>query len=113
MVSPPCEDQNRWRSDLSRRVAAKEARKLRARREKGRLIWRGLGTLGLVGWSVTVPTLLGLAAGMWIDRTWPSRFSWTLTLLIGGVIAGCWNAWYWIGQERRDIERNGDDDRNS
>jgi ATP synthase protein I len=56
----------------------------------------GLGMIGMVGWSVAIPTLLGVAAGMWMDRTWPGPHSWTLTMLFVGVILGCLNAWYWV-----------------
>ena len=51
---------------------------------------------GVVGWSVAIPTLIGVAVGLWIDGRWPSRFSWTLMLLIVGVALGCINAWYWV-----------------
>lgn len=59
---------------------------------------------GLVGWSVAIPTLVGVAIGLWIDKTWPSRYSWTLMLLVPGLALGCFNAWYWITRERRRIE---------
>ncbi|MBW2167135.1 MAG: AtpZ/AtpI family protein, partial [Deltaproteobacteria bacterium] len=74
---------------LSKAVGAKEVRKIRARREKNNDVWFGLGMFGLVGWSVAVPTLIGIALGIWIDLKWPSRYSWTLMLLIIGVILGC------------------------
>jgi ATP synthase protein I len=54
---------------------------------------------GLVGWSVAIPTLLGIALGLWLDARWPGRVSRTLTFLIIGVILGCLNAWYWVKQE--------------
>ena len=66
-------------------------------------IWFGLGVFGVVGWSVAVPTLVGTAAGLWIDRTWPSRFSWTLMLLVLGVALGCLNATYWVKKAREKI----------
>ena len=88
---------------LSKAVEAKEARKIKARREKNRGVWFGLGMFGLVGWSVAVPTLIGIALGVWIDLKWPSRYSWTLMLLIIGVILGCLNAWFWIACERKKI----------
>jgi ATP synthase protein I len=88
---------------LSKAVGAKEVRKIKARREKDRGIWFGLGMFGLVGWSVAVPTLIGIALGIWIDLKWPSRYSWTLMLLIIGVILGCSNAWFWINCERKKI----------
>jgi ATP synthase protein I len=100
--------------DLEKQVGAKESRKMKGRREKDRSIWFGLGRrekdrsiwfglgmFGLIGWSVAIPTLIGVAVGIWIDNTWPSRFSWTLMLLFIGVILGCVNAWYWVKRESR------------
>jgi len=86
---------------LGRNVAAREARKLRARREKDGSVWFGLGMMGIVGWSVAIPTLLGIALGVWIDIRWPSRFSWTLMLLFAGVVLGCLNAWHWVKRESK------------
>lgn len=54
---------------------------------------------GLVGWAVALPTLLGIAPGLWIDERWPGPISWTLNLLIIGVLIGCLNAWYWVSKE--------------
>jgi len=45
------------------------------------------------------PTLVGIGLGLWLDRRFPGRASWTLTLLIIGVALGCLNAWYWVKQE--------------
>ena len=90
------------REKLAREVAHREARKLKARREKDRSVWFGLGMFGLVGWSVAIPTLIGTAIGLWIDARWPSPISWTLTLLIVGVFVGCLNAWWWVQRESRD-----------
>lgn len=87
--------------DLEKQVGAKESRKIKGRREKDRSIWFGLGMFGLIGWSVAIPTLIGVAVGIWIDNTWPSRLSWTLMLLLIGVILGCVNAWYWVKRESR------------
>lgn len=55
--------------------------------------WSSVTVVGVVGWSVTLSTLLGLALGIWIDRHWPSRFSWTLALLAVGLVFGCVTAW--------------------
>lgn len=91
-------------SELSRRVEVRAARKLKgqqAQRQASQTIWAGLGMIGLVGWSVAVPTLLGAALGIWLDKNYPMNHSWTLTLLIIGMIAGCLNAWYWLAREDR------------
>jgi ATP synthase protein I len=82
-------------------VGTKETRKIRARQEEDRGVWFGLGMFGLVGWAVAIPALIGIAVGIWIDKRWPSPYSWTLMLLVIGVGVGCLNAWYWVRRESR------------
>jgi ATP synthase protein I len=55
----------------------------------------------MVGWTIAITTLIGVAIGIWMDRTWPSGYSWTLTMLFIGLIIGCMNAWYWVNKESR------------
>ncbi len=86
------------------KIKRKEKRKLRAQRKKGQAIWFGLGLFGVIGWSVMIPTLIGIAVGIWADRKWPGQISWTLTFLFAGIILGCLNAWYWVEKERKEIE---------
>jgi ATP synthase protein I len=71
-------DDSEEAKELSEKVGSKETRKIKARREKDRGVWFGLGMFGLVGWSVAIPTVIGVALGVWIDRTWPGPYSWTL-----------------------------------
>ncbi len=86
-----------------REVGAKETRKLKAQRRVTQTVWSGLGMMGLVGWSVAVPTLLGAALGIWLDKRYPGIHSWTLTLLIIGLAIGCLNAWHWVARENKEI----------
>ena len=86
-----------WRI-FQKQVATKAERKLKARKQK-KSIWFGLGMFGMVGWSVAIPSLIGIAIGILIDTHIPSKYSWTLMLLIIGVALGCLNAWYWIEKE--------------
>lgn len=98
--------QDNNRNDESETVANAIARKARRKKEALKRhdenVWFGLGMFGLVGWAVAVPTLLGVALGIWLDAHAPVRFSWTLTLLFIGVIIGSINAWYWVRRESRD-----------
>ena len=87
------------RDDLERTVGGKEKRKIKARSEGTQSPWFGLGMFGLVGWSIVVPTLLGILIGSWIDGQWPSQISWKLTFLFLGLAIGCGNAWFWINKE--------------
>lgn len=90
-------------SDLARKVAEKSARKLKSRRNASQKAWFGLGMMGLVGWSVAIPTLIGIFVGVWIDSTGKSRYSWTFMLLIAGIVIGCLNAWHWLSKEEKDL----------
>jgi len=92
---------------LSREVGTQEQRKLRALRARSG-IWAGLGTLGLVGWSIGAPTLLGVFLGLWLDNRHPGTHSWTLSLLFAGLCVGCGNAWHWLSREQRQIHEDED-----
>lgn len=92
--------------EFSRQVRRKEARKLKAKSRQGTGVWFGLGMFGLIGWSVALPAVAGVLLGAWIDRTWPSRYSFTLMLLLGGIILGALNAWHWVSQERQKIDKD-------
>lgn len=98
------------KKDYQETVGKKESRKIRARRKKDESLWFGLGMFGLVGWSVAIPTVVGIAVGIWIDTRYGGRFSWTLICLFLGIILGCLNAWYWINKERRNIEEERSDE---
>jgi ATP synthase protein I len=87
------------REQLKEEVLKKGARRERARKDTRHGMYFGLGMFGMVGWAVAIPTILGLLLGIWIDRTWPGQASWTLMGLLGGVILGCYNAWYWVQKE--------------
>ncbi len=90
-------------------VGAKAARKLKAQRHPARGVWFGLGMMGLVGWSVAVPTLLGAALGLWLDEHHAGKHSWTLALLVAGLMIGCLNAWHWLDSEDRAMHEEQED----
>jgi ATP synthase protein I len=90
-------------TEFGQEVGAKAARKLKAQRHVTQTVWSGLGMMGMVGWSVAVPTLLGAALGLWLDEHHPGGHSWTLMLLAIGLGLGCFNAWHWVAKEDREI----------
>ncbi|MFO7644140.1 MAG: AtpZ/AtpI family protein [Desulfosarcina sp.] len=98
------------KSTLSREVGTKAARKLRAQRHVTRTVWFGLGMMGLIGWSVAIPTLLGAVLGVWLDQRYPEGRSWTLALLVVGLSIGCLNAWHWVTKEDRAMREEQEDD---
>ncbi len=95
---------------LAELIGAKAERKLLAARRPTH-VWFGLGMMGLIGWSVVIPTLLGAAIGNWLDRVAAATFSWTLALLLAGLMVGCMNAWYWVSKEDKAMrEERGEKD---
>ena len=95
---------------LAAQVGAKAARKLKARRKARPVVWSGLGMMGLIGWSVVVPTLLGAGLGVWLDEHHPGKHAWTLALLVAGLALGCLNAWHWVAKEDKAMREDEADD---
>ena len=91
---------------FSRKIGSVEDRKLRAKRRGVQGIWLGLGMFGLIGWAVSIPTLLGVLLGAFIDKHYPGVHSWTLSLLIVGLFLGCLNAWHWVAKEEKAIRED-------
>jgi ATP synthase protein I len=98
------EERDEDRASFTGAIAAKEARKMKARKDKARGLWFGMGMMGMIGWSVVVPTLIGVAVGIWLDIKYPGQISWTLTFMSIGLAIGCANAWYWVEREQKKIE---------
>ena len=97
MVDPAQKKEDDVLKKFVAEVGKKESRKIKGRKEaKLKTLWFGMGMSGIIGWAITIPTLLGIALGIWIDKKWPSPISWTLTLLSVGIAIGCLNAWRWM-----------------
>ena len=93
---------------FSREIGANAARKLKARKST-QGVWFGLGMTGLIGWSVVVPTLAGVALGIWLDKHHSGSHSWTLMLLVIGLAIGCLNAWHWVAKEDKAMREDSED----
>lgn len=91
------------RNDFPQRVGRREKRRLARDRDDKPAMWWGLSAIGAVGWIVALPTLAGGFAGLWLDRAHPQRFSWTLMLVLIGLMAGCAAAWLWVRRQRLTI----------
>ncbi|MFX0546360.1 AtpZ/AtpI family protein [Roseovarius sp. S1116L3] len=81
---------------------ARQAQRMKSRREHpGPSPLRGIGTFGMIGWSIAVPTVGGAFLGLWLDRVAPQSFNWTIALILGGVVVGIFIAIAWINKEGR------------
>lgn len=88
--------------DHTQMISRKAHRLERARKRRSTNAWYGLSMFGMIGWAIAVPTVVGIAIGLYIDARWPGEISWALTLLLAGVCFGCFNAWYWVQREGRN-----------
>jgi len=57
---------------------------------------RRLAQIGVLGWIIVVPILIGVFVGRWLDQTFNSGLFCTAPLLMLGAALGCWSAWKWI-----------------
>ena len=77
------------------KVSSDARKKINAKKE-GKEIMFGLGIFGIVGFSIAIPTLLGILLGSYVDRRTDSSISFTLTFMFAGLVIGCVNAWRWV-----------------
>lgn len=95
------EDEKRGGEELPRIVEEKSRRRQKAEREGRRPVFFGLGMFGVVGWTITLPTVAGVFIGRWLDagRYHQGTVSWTLTCMFIGLVFGIIGAWRWINKE--------------
>lgn len=55
-----------------------------------------LGQMGILGWTIVVPTLLGLVVGRWLDTQFSTGIMFAAALLMLGSAFGLWSAWRWM-----------------
>jgi ATP synthase protein I len=81
------------RERLDKAVKTRQERLARWQREGERSVGHNLAMIGALGWTIVVPTLIGIFAGRWLDRELTSGIFWTLSLLMLGLVFGCTLAW--------------------
>jgi ATP synthase protein I len=58
-----------------------------------------LGQIGVLGWTIIVPTLLFLFLGRWLDRIFGSGIFFSAPMLMAGAAIGFWSAWRWMHRQ--------------
>ncbi len=81
---------------LARSVQLRTERHRRWLRDGDPTVARRLAQIGVLGWIVVTPMLLGMFLGRWLDRLSGSGIFWTAPLLLLGLGLGCWSAWRWM-----------------
>ena len=93
---PPPHDRPDHPERLDRAVELRRVRRERWHREGERSIGRNLAMIGVLGWMIVTPTLIGVFVGRWLDRMFDAGIFWSLGLLCVGLALGCWFAWNWM-----------------
>lgn len=78
---------------LDEAVRKRRERRARWQRDGERSIGQNLAMIGALGWTIVMPTLIGIFVGRWLDRAFGSGIFWTLGLLVLGLAIGCTLAW--------------------
>jgi ATP synthase protein I len=81
---------------LAENTRLKAERHRRWLREGEPTVARRLAQIGVLGWILVTPMLLGMFLGRWLDRIFHSGIFWTAPLLLLGLVLGCWSAWKWV-----------------
>ena len=90
------EQANRNNNSLAGPVRRQRARRERWHQEGERPLGHNLAMIGVLGWLVVTPTLIGIFIGRWLDRIADAGIFWTVSLsvrrpmpwLLAGVEAG-------------------------
>jgi ATP synthase protein I len=86
--------------DKSAKDIGNQAKRMKnARDNPGPSPLRGISTFGMIGWSIALPTVGGAFVGLWLEKIAPQKFSWTVALILGGIVLGSAIAWAWIDKE--------------
>lgn len=80
---------------------AEAARQAAERAQQGRenpepSMGQRLGQIGVLGWMVVTPILLGVLLGRWLDREFGTEVFFSAPLLMIGAAIGLWLAWRWM-----------------
>ena len=60
---------------------------------------RFVGQIGILGWIIVLPTLVGMFVGRWLDRSFGTGIFWSAALLVLGVALGFWSGWRWMHRQ--------------
>lgn len=55
-----------------------------------------LGQIGILGWAIVIPMLLGVVLGRWLDRVFDTGVFFTAPLILIGAAIGLRSAWKWM-----------------
>jgi ATP synthase protein I len=91
--SKPGKHKGAFVSEVQRRRERKEEN------ERDKSFWISVGNMGTVGWSVSLPMVLGVLFGRWLDARLDSGRVFLLFFMLVGLTLGCILAWRMISRK--------------
>lgn len=91
--------ENRDPDGLERAAREAAERDRRGREDPEPSLGRRLGQIGILGWTIVVPALVGLFAGRAADRAFGTGIFFSAPMLMLGVAFGFWSAWRWMHRQ--------------
>ena len=86
--------------DAIKQVQRKAEQMQKTRQRPAYSPFQGFSAFGVIGWSVSVPTVLGAVVGKWLNNVAPQSFSWVLALMLAGLVIGIIVAWEWVAKKQ-------------
>ena len=60
---------------------------------------RRFGQIGILGWMIVIPVLLGIVIGSWLDRLLGTGITLSAALTMAGAALGLWLAFRWMHKQ--------------
>lgn len=99
MNTDTAEQQPRPPDGMAEAARKEKDRRTRWRTEGEPSVMRFVGQIGILGWIIVAPTLLGLFVGRWLDSNLGTGIFWSGALLVLGVTLGFWSGWRWMHRQ--------------
>ncbi len=92
------------RSGTRKEAFVKQVRRRREQHDKhvrdgDSSFWQSVGMMGTIGWSVAVPTVLGVLLGRWLDGRLDSAHVFMVFFMLVGLVTGCVTAWRMVAEK--------------
>ena len=95
----PREPEPNQHDPLVSSVRLRGERRRKSLREGEPSVARRLAQIGVLGWIIVTPMLIGVFVGRWLDRVFHSGIFWSAPLLMLGLALGGWSAWKWMNAQ--------------
>jgi ATP synthase protein I len=99
-MNAPASDPRKTDKEPMAEAARKRSRRRKLWMDEGESsVLRFVGQIGVLGWIIVTPTLIGLFLGRWLDHRFGTGIFWSAPLLMVGVVVGSYSAWKWIHRQ--------------